>query len=42
MIEAADVEVGAIAAENFLLFDPILLQFKELRVVLTGRRCAAL
>jgi len=37
VIEAADVEVGAIAADNLLLFDPISLQFKELRFVLTGR-----
>ena len=37
VMEAADVEVGAIAADNLLLFDPISLQFKELRFVLTGR-----
>lgn len=36
VIEAADVEAGAVAADNLLLFDPISLQFKELRFVLAG------
>ena len=36
VIEAADVEAGSLAADNLLLFDPISLQFKELRFVLTG------